>query len=59
MENDLDSLLEIITSPLMIFFVLLLVFTLIYAIRESKPGLTGDKKQARNRKIRAEYGKKY
>lgn len=53
------SLLEIIASPLMIGSALVLGFSLFFVLREYKIGLTGEQKQARNRKIRSEYGKKY
>lgn len=55
----MESLLEIIASPLMIGSAMVLGFSLLLVLREYKTGLTGEQKQARNRKIRSEYGKKY
>lgn len=53
----MESLLEIIASPLMIGSAMVLGFSLLLVLREYKTGLTGEQKQARNRKIRSEYGK--
>lgn len=55
----MESLLEIITSPLMIGSALVLGFAVFSALREGKAGLSDEQKQARNRTIRSEFGKKY
>lgn len=44
---------------IMIISVVVLIGAVATVLYESKSGLTVDQKQSRNRKIRAEYGKKY
>lgn len=57
--NALDQAIDILTSPMMLIFGILLVFCVVIAERHYQGPLTKEQKQQRNRKLRAEYGKKY
>ena len=55
--SALGQVIEIITSPMMLFFGILLVFCVVIAERYYQGPLTKEQKQQRNRKLRSEYGK--